>query len=156
MAPPPVAERGKATARAEHAGEREVRGEQPLGAHPPVHLHRLPAVTGRPRQRGDDGAPRHGVPARHSAEQVTGGVEVPRAARRGERGVVGVVVGAGQRAEGEERVAREARAGVELDEAVGEEGVGGEAGGEGARVGGLGVGAAGLGAPLDAGLHHAG
>lgn len=45
----------------------------------------------------------------------------------------------GQRAEGAERVAWQAREGVELDEAVEEEGICGEAGGEDARVRGLGV-----------------
>lgn len=155
MAAPPVIERSHGAARAKHAGEREVRRREALLQHPLVHLQRFTRGA-RPRDGGDDGVPGDGVPVGHLAEQVPGGGEVPRAAGSRDGSVVGVDVGAGQRAEGAERVAWQAREGVELDEAVEEEGVGGEAGGDDARVRGLGVGAAGPGAAatLDAGLEH--
>jgi hypothetical protein len=132
-----------------------VRRREALLQHPPVQPQRVSGAL-RPRDGANDGVPGDGIPFRHSAEQVPGGGEVPRAARRGDGGVVGVGVGVGKRAEGAERVAWEAGEGVELDEAVEEEGVGGESAGDYARVRGLGVGAAGpgTGAPLDAGLEH--
>ena len=66
-----------------------------------------------------------------STQQVLSGGWVLRAARRRDRGVVGVDTGARQRAENAEHLAGE---GVELDEEVEDEGVGGEAAGDQTRM----------------------
>lgn len=83
------------------------------------------AVAGEGR---DHGVMRDRVPVGHLVEQLAGRGEVASAAEGREESVVGVLVFEGEVGEGGNGGGEGAGEGVEVDEAVGEDGVAGEGG----------------------------